>query len=185
MTSFNPPQRSDIWVMSVNGSGKHRLTRTAPLESSPSWSSDGKRIAYARYPGIWVMTANGRLRHPITVSASPGFDFFPAWSPDGSRIAFVSSRGGGLGDIWLMQADGSHSVQLTSNSRDDTRPCWSPDGRWLAFTSDRRPSGVYHIWVMRSNSTGLRRLTAGRTGEYSPSWGRTPLVGHSAARASS
>ena len=184
MTTFNPPQRSDIWVMNADGSGKHRLTRTAPLESSPSRSPDGKRIAYARGSGIWLMTAHGHLRHPIT-SPSVGFDYFPAWTPDGSRIAFARSRGGGLGDIWLMQAAGSHSVQLTSNSRDDTRPCWSPDGRWLAFASDRRPRGVYHIWVMRSDSTGLRRLTAGRTGEYSPSWSRASTVAHSTARAPS
>ena len=56
--------------------------------------------------------------------------------PDGSHIALHSDRDGDL-EIFVMNADGSDTIQLTTNSNNDGFPQWSPDGSDIAFQTDR------------------------------------------------
>src|SRR5207253_7159902 len=58
----------------------------------------------------------------------------PRWSPDGKRIAYTTG-----GQVWTMDADGSHRDQVTKISTDAGGPLWSPDGKWIAFVSDVYP----------------------------------------------
>jgi Tol biopolymer transport system component len=91
----------------------------------------------------------------------------PAWSPDGSRIAFVD-RGGGRGDLYVMDAVGG-SVRRLTRSRDPSEygarwPTWSPDGRRIAFAY-----GYYGIAVIGADGNGYRKLTsAGDQPAWSP-----------------
>src|SRR5204863_4862231 len=93
--------------------------------------------------GIGVVHADGRGATDLTVTAN---DTAPAWSPDGTRIAFVSGSAGS-NDVWVMDADGSHRVDLTADSAAaDGAPAWAPAGTQIAFQSDR--SGDQEIFVM-------------------------------------
>ena len=70
----------------------------------PSWSPDGKEIAF--YSGragnrdIFVMPSDGGPIRQLTTHT--GGDIMPVWSPDGQQIAYVSIRDGNYGDIWVM-----------------------------------------------------------------------------------
>jgi TolB protein len=75
-------------------------------------------------------------------------DWDPMWSPDGTRIAFASRRSGNA-DIWMINADGTHLVQLTSDPTEDYAPTWSPDGTKIAFTSKR--TGAHEVWILDLN----------------------------------
>jgi hypothetical protein len=92
-----------------------------------------------------------------------------AWSPDGSKITYERAKGGEHFRLWTMNADGTAQAQITPTSLDnydDSDPAWSPDGTLIAFGSTR--SGTWNIWVIRSDGTGLRRVTS----EFGvdPSW---------------
>src|SRR4029078_1667545 len=87
-------------------------------------------------------------------------DTDPAWSPDGSKLAFTSDRSGSA-DVWVMDADGTSTVNLTNNADFDAHPAESPDGSKLAFTSDR--SGGLHIWTMGADGSAPTRLTTHAT----------------------
>jgi TolB protein len=50
-------------------------------------------------------------------------EFAPAWSPDGNRIAFISDRDGN-DQLYVMRADGSGIVRLTSGQADKDTPTW-------------------------------------------------------------
>ncbi|NOZ14062.1 MAG: peptidase S41 [Acidobacteria bacterium] len=76
----------------------------------------------------------------------------PAPSPDGTKIAF-SYRG----DIWVCEADGSHSLRLTVHPAYDSNPVWSPDGKEIAFSSRR--FGNMDVFVIPSTGGMARRLT--------------------------
>jgi TolB protein len=175
----------DIVVVNANGSGERILTTGPADDSGPSWSPDGRRIVFARYPcppknaicadTIFVMNADGSGLRRMT--RYPG-DTFPEWSPRGDRIAFARrvSSAGYYEEIFVMHADGSSARRLTRNRVDDDSPAWSPDGRRIAFT--RRDSNNFMrngIWVMNADGSGERRLTP--PGGYSgPAWspdGRT------------
>jgi Tol biopolymer transport system component len=65
----------------------------------------------------------------VNLTNSPAArDADPAWSPDGSKIAWNRDN-----NIWVMNADGSNPVSLTSGLA-AWAPHWSPDGQWLSFT---------------------------------------------------
>lgn len=102
------------------------------LQSEPSWSPDGSRIAFrgGAFPDvdIWVADADGG--NPSRLTRHPAADDYPAFSPDGRRLAFLSHRD----DVWklyVMNADGSDVRELLTTSegeQDPARPSWTPDG---------------------------------------------------------
>ena len=83
------------------------------------------------------------------------------------RILFQSDRNGSW-DIYVMNADGSHLVQLTNDPADEEYPVWSPNGRQIAFESNR--DGNYDIYVMNADGSEQRRVTDSPAQDKSPAW---------------
>jgi Tol biopolymer transport system component len=79
-----------------------------------------------------------------------------SWSPDG-RIVYVSEASGNP-DIWIMNADGSRRMQLTSTQGQDVAPRVTSDGKYIVFVSDR--DGVMRAWRMGLDGSGGMRLSA-------------------------
>ena len=92
-----------------------------------------------------------------------------AYSPDGRKIAFESGRGG-VDDIWLSNADGSHPVQLTTLKSDSGTPRWSPDGRRLVF--DSLEAGNWDLYVVGADGGTPRRLTQEPSEDGTGTWSR-------------
>ena len=161
----------EIHAMNADGSGVTRLTNNLAFNTGPSWSSDGRRIAFASNSGdgsgdIYVMNADGTGVTRLTNNSAG--DWSPSWSPDGRRIAFNSNRSGNL-EIYAMNADGTGVTRLTNNSAFDWNPSWSPDGRRIAFNSNR--SGSYEIYAMNADGSGVTRLAnRPNNNDYRPRW---------------
>jgi TolB protein len=147
--------------MKVDGSGERRLSDGA----APSWSPDGKKIAFVR-GGLRVMNADGSGERELTHNAAVSPVFAPAWAPDGRRIAFVEQRGRGRErmEIYVVNADGSGQRPLTRNKVGDSDPVWSPDGRRIAFVSS------WQLWVMNADGSGQRQLTRQGAHNFNPAW---------------
>ena len=177
---------SEIYVMEVDGNNQRRLTNNPNLDRSPSWSPDGKRIAFMsdrdghfNIPGglpnyeIYVMDADGGNQRNIT--NDPNSDSSPSWSPDAKRIVFVSDREGNY-EIYVMDADGNNQQRLTDNDFYDRHPSWAPDGKRIAFVSDRDGHFIgefgltSEIYVMDADGGNEQRLTNNRKRDSSPSW---------------
>lgn len=118
----------DIYVMDGDGQNQTNLTRGA-YGHHPSWSPDGKFIAYMARGGIWVMMADGSAKKNISHGTTR--DSEPAWSPDGQFIAFTRTANRPPGpetmDIWIMKSDGSEQQQVTFNRINSASfsPSWS------------------------------------------------------------
>jgi Tol biopolymer transport system component len=168
--------RPQIYVMSPGGSGQLRLTKNPGIDTTPSWSPDGKKIAFSRAigsptgligtPQISTMNADGTGASQLT---SAGENTTPAWSPDGTKIAFTSTRDG-RPQIYVMSPDGSGQLRLTKNLGIDTTPSWSPDGKKIAFSrAIGSPTGIPQISTMNADGTGASQLTS--AGENTtPAW---------------
>lgn len=88
--------------------------------------------------GIFVVNRDGTWLKYLLPEHYFGFNSSPAWSPDGLTIAFssyiIDSDVGTIGDIWLVNPDGTELRQLTeTDDLIEGCPIWSPNGNQIAF----------------------------------------------------
>jgi len=132
------------------------VNSTEPL-MSPSWSPDGRRLAYVSFEGgnsgVWIQDIASGSREKV--ASFRGINGAPSFSPDGNRLALTLSKGGNP-DIYVMDLGSKHLTQVTNHFGIDTEPSWSPDGASLYFTSDRggRPQ-IYQVPVSGGSATRI------------------------------
>jgi eukaryotic-like serine/threonine-protein kinase len=178
----SPP---DLWIQPLSPDGSaagaaRRLTDQPGSSTHPSYSPDGRWIAYYRVVNeqrdIWIVPADGGT--PLRFTDDPAMDVHPAWSPDGRQIAFVSERGGGS-HVWLAAVANGKAAgparQLTTGPLTHFDPSWSPDSSAIAFVAtDAAGSG--DVWVVGAQTPGdARRVTRG-AGAVTAVW--SPVPGH-------
>ena len=150
----------DIAVIDANGGIPRNLTNQPGQDKCPTWSPDGKQIAFYASGrngiGIFVMNSDGSNQRRLTPVRTG--DLYPDWSPDGKKIVFESSKSGGKLDVYVMNADGTNRRRLTKHLAHDRYPAWSPDSQSIIFYSERDgPSG--EIYVMDANGNNQQNLT--------------------------
>ena len=83
------------------------------------------------------------------------------------KIVFVSERNGNP-EIYSINADGTSTTRLTTNSGTDEFPDWSPDGSKIAFSTDR--NGNFEIYTMNADGSALTRLTTNSVPDTEPAY---------------
>ncbi len=146
-------QRSDY-----DGARAVTLLQSREPILSPSYSPDGKRIAYVsfeqRKPRIFIQYVDTGRREQIT--NFEGLNGAPAWSPDGNRLAFVLSKDGNP-EIYVMNLASRQLQRVTNHFAIDTEPFWGRDGQTIYFTSDR--AGKPQIYKLNIASGAVERVT--------------------------
>lgn len=165
----------EIFRMAPNGSGVTRLTNNPAIDSNPSLSPDGTRIAFSTFRDgpfseIYSMNSDGTDKLNLTKTPN-SHDYDPAWSPDGSKLVFKSERDrddGGF-EIYVMDADGTDPQQITRDGGYAWAPSWSPDGSQIAYSMFRVniPGEIYLIDVDNWDQT---RLTDNDASDGVVSW---------------
>ncbi|HEX7254453.1 MAG TPA: hypothetical protein VF236_00850 [Gaiellaceae bacterium] len=143
--------------------------RDGSFELDPSWSPDGRRLAFARSwrrTGIWFINRDGSgLRQLIGGNAAD-----PAWSPGGTTVAFTSAPERvptpASMDVHTVRVDGTQRRPILVGARN---PTWSPDGTKLAFVSVAAWPRA-EIAVANADGSGRRELTRTAAVESAPAW---------------
>ena len=118
--------KAHVFVVNVDGSGLHRLTRAYREDAQPSWSPDGRRIAFTcsqKNEDICTVNPDGSERRRLTTNRNS--DFYPAWSPDSKQLAYVGYGGAYGVAVYVMRSDGSMNRRVTRSSL-DLPPSWKP-----------------------------------------------------------
>jgi TolB protein len=166
---IGPPQ-STLFVAKTDGSEERPLLPNSGFDYNASFSADGKWIIFtserAGSADIYRVHPDGAGLERLT--DDPAYDDQAVLSPNGKQLAFVSSRGTGSADIWVLDIQTKEARNLT-HAPGSFRPSWSPDGKWIAFSSDRntpvrrldaeRFAQVHHATGIRNTSRlaeGLR-----------------------------
>ena len=122
--------KSDIYIMNPDGTGRVNLTPHNAKDSEPTWSPSGRHILFTsdRDGGsdIYRMNADGTNVKRIFKKWANRSN--PTWSPDGRQIAYFH---GDAEAIYIASIDGANEKRLVKG----WHPTWSPDGTEIAFVS--------------------------------------------------
>ncbi|MGQ3891143.1 Tol-Pal system beta propeller repeat protein TolB [Legionella sp. CNM-4043-24] len=150
--------RYSLEVADADGFGPQSLLVSGEPIMSPSWSPDGRQIAYVSFEKkkaqIFTVSVETGKRQLIT--SFPGLNQAPAWSPDGRQLAVVLSKGGNP-KIYLVDLSSGNLKQMTFGESIDTEPRFSPDGRSLLFTSGR--GGSPQVYKLTLADGAISRVT--------------------------
>lgn len=173
---YGPDTDHDLWVMQLPDGRPQRITAFGRLQfpSSPAWSPDGRRIAYAFYElpdtgglplpsgtDVYVMRADGSEQQPASIHDAPGAVLQnPVWAPDGSAlyVAYQAQRASGELDVGIDRVDLA-SGKRTRAVANAVAHSLSPDGKWLAYvrlpTASERSFTLWRSAVDGSQSVEL------------------------------
>src|SRR5829696_5954002 len=174
--STTPEQSyAQIYVMNSDGSDKTQIVEELGASSSPTWSPDGRTIAFPLSGSdddsctIYAMNADGSGDRTALTTLDGCYSINSlSWSPDGKKIAFEGSTTLNAVDIWVVdvageQGDASRSRQLTHTPVHwwNVSPTWSPDSTEIAFTHKHTMGYEENIYKINGDGSGETRLTRG------------------------
>lgn len=150
----------ELYFMDYDGHNVRRKTRDNSIALYPSWSPDGKKLAYTSYrDGGTDLFILDIISGVVTrIGEAPGLNTQATWNPSGTEICLAMSQPGNV-ELFRMSATkrGAPPRRITFQRSIESSPSWSPDGSRILFTSDR--AGLPAIYVMNADGGGERRLT--------------------------
>jgi TolB protein len=160
------PTVQGIWITRSNGEEQKQVF--SGNSGEPTWHPSGLHLAFFRGvtdesghvlgDSLWVFNLETQSLERITFLS--GDNRHPRYSPDGSEIAFWSQSSGDVGNLWIMDTDGSNPFQLTTAGAGEFS--WSPDGSQIVFVQhDARKAETQNgtLWIMNSDGSNKRQLT--------------------------
>jgi TolB protein len=167
---------ANLYLQRVDGLSVTQLTNRTADDAFPSFSPDGRRVAYSSTRSgswdIYVMDVDGRNVTQIT--DGPMHDLHPSFSPCGTRLVYCSTGGrSGQWELWL--------VNLVTGERKmigyGLFPRWSPDATVdrIAFQRSRqRGLRWFSLWTLDLVDDEARRVTevaaSSNAAIVSPTW---------------
>jgi Tol biopolymer transport system component len=160
----------DVWTMKADGTEKFQVTDLGGRSFFPDFSPDGSKIVFNSRPAgatnFDLFTINPDGTGLAQLTTGPANEVNPAWSPDGTRIVYTSDLTG-VGQVYVMDADGSHQVQLTfDDAWKDQVPDWSPDGSKIAYAA----GDPGDILVMNADGSNQHTIVGGPTDDFGSAW---------------
>lgn len=167
----------EIWVMDWDGENPQKITNHRSVTLSPSWSPDGKKVAYSAFvrrlkskkENVDLFVYEFKTGNRWQVSYREGINSGSAWSPDGKSLFLTISQGTSP-DVFQIGLDGGVIKRITNGPRGamNVEPAITSDSKKIAFSSDR--SGQPMIYTMNSDGSDVKRITFAGKYNSTPTW---------------
>jgi len=158
-----------------HGDIRNLTNTTGAAERDPSWSPDGKWIAYfsdvsSEYQlHLAAQDGLGEVRK-IDLGTPPTFYYSPTWSPDSKKIAYCDKRL----NLWYLELDGGKPVLIDTNPYDSgpiAAPVWSGDSRWITYAR-QLDSSLRAVFIYDTVGKATHQVTDGLSDASSPAFDR-------------
>jgi TolB protein len=169
-------QNGRLWRVDADGAGLAPVPSAGRPTLSPTWSSDGRHIAYMAFvrsgQPIVIQDLQSGDRE-VVPTTEYGLNITPEFSRDGARLAFAHGTEAGT-DIFVYEVARGCCVSRLTIGRfsDNLSPTWGPDGGRIAYISTR--AGTPQLYWMDADGSDpevLARFDFGATGQTNgPSW---------------
>jgi serine/threonine-protein kinase len=165
----------DLWIVDLETGSRSRLTFDGDV-SDPTWSADGRRVAYLRSGGAvgggsdlyWKLADGTGEAEPLVTG--PEIVYSGSFSPDGRYFLYDRTAVGGDGDIWYITLDAERRQRpFVATEALEIGGRFSPDGRWVAYSAQL--GGQNEIFV-RPFPPGSGHWQISSSGGIEPHWSR-------------
>jgi TolB protein len=165
---------SQIYVMNADGSAKTVISAdpTANYDRLEVSRSTG-RVLFTKFGGAaasgvyWMNRDGSGLSGPLP----DGIEY--RWSTNASRLVFTSNTDTDpVRHVFVVNADGSGLLQLTTGAESDQSPAWSPDGNSVAFQRNVTGSPEPELYVVSAGGGEPTPLTPGALPSWAPDGSR-------------
>jgi hypothetical protein len=170
-----------IWLLDLVRGVSTRFTFDLSPDSSPVWSADGTRVAFAKSRangvGIYQKAANGAGKEQTLLSATSDLKFPNDWSRDGRFLLYTQQHPGTNADLWVLQlaTDGTSSGTarpFANTEFGEGQGQFSPDTRWIAYVSDESGRSEIYVQPFPTPPNGGSKTPVSRDGGTQPRWRR-------------
>ncbi|HEY2056050.1 MAG TPA: hypothetical protein VGH14_19105 [Solirubrobacterales bacterium] len=157
-------------IFAVKGGRQNQLTEN-PADTEPSFSPDGRTIAFAREGHIYTVRPDGSGERRVTNGST--LDSRPQISPNGQIVVFERrSAEGQPANLYTVRIGGGPATDLTPGPEEATEARFAPDGKTIVFVRTTLAGGTRvnaDLYSIRPSGSGLTRLTTtGRVDEFDP-----------------
>lgn len=134
---------STLYTIRPDGSERQLITSVNGYIYAPTWSTDGRKLAYSvqttsSYPFIYIYDLVSKTATKVVNAA--GSNLSPSFSADGSKLLYSSTVGGNA-DIYELNLNDGSSTQLTTLPSTEVQPSYAADGRSFVYVSDKARAG--------------------------------------------
>ena len=169
--------RYAIYVVDTDGTNQTLLYANDSIDGSfsgPKFSPDGGKIVFTRLI-VTIPSKEGNMTIDVLEKNGTHWGYTepeeiyrvhnnglenPSFSPDGKRIIYLSREGGGYGDIWIIDNDGSNRTRLTFTEKGGMFPSYSSDGEKITYSA-WNDIGFTDVWIMNADGTNQTRIRGG------------------------
>ncbi len=169
----------NLWRVHLDEETGRVLAKPEPVTAPSRWCGQAALAADGR---TMVFTALDRRANARRVALDPttlrvvgepqaltrgtvAYSFL-APSPDGRLLGLVSTAK--FEDVYILRLADNQLRRLTDDPTKDRGVVWTPDGRYLTWYSDR--SGIYEVWRIRPDGSGLQQVTRTEGPANQPVW---------------
>lgn len=158
------------------------ITKNPGNDGQPSWSKDGRYVAFASQQkdsgDIYAIDLQGDST-PVRLTFWPtATELAPRWAPKGNTLLFTRAQSGNKGqDIGVIQDTTKpqpSTRMVTEWPGDEIRPSWSPDGKFIAFyaNKDTKSDKVFDLWIVDNMGGNAKKLASNVVVDESggPAW---------------